>query len=432
MSLETGSITVTWEIKGVQALPEEKEGVSPKFDNERWSMVLKVGEKEGWCSFFIYAVFEEDEKDEAGNARREQEYDFEIELVDRSGKVLHSRQGASPGFRFDVLLSCVAPVSADLRKAYEGFFDSEVASDVCFSFASEASNGRHRVIWANKAFLSSRLEYFRTMFAGGFAEGAAAAARTDDGDERPAKRLKREHAVSPQPGDTPALDSSATHGQNAPLWDDDDDTLEWLPKEWLEANGPKEVEADEGGAAEPAATSDGKHLVKIVDAGFTTYRAMLFYLYSDKITFAPSASNFVVELLRKKANPPLDGDAATEEADDLVSRRAFLLAEADETQAPVESASAHTVYRLADKLDIPELKKLAFEAIEKGFTNETLVSALSVDFDEIQDAALKFALDHWNEVKASTAFDRVVKGSCAQEVEGAGEIWARLLSKLSV
>ncbi|BGP13087.1 hypothetical protein JCM10213_000909 [Rhodosporidiobolus nylandii] len=437
MSLTTGSITVTWEVKGVRKLLEAVEGTMRRITLvERSGKVLHSrhgGEIFQWSfAKSSWGWMDTVERDSVGKY-----------MIDGQDTILLrcTISAAAPFLPAPPLPSPpskVAPVSSDLRKAYEGFFHSALARDVCFVFAGEASNGRNRVIWANKAFLSCRLENFRTMFAGDYAEGAAAVAITNDEDERHAGGLKRENAVSPQPGETPALHSSATHDQNAPLWDDDDDTLEWLPKEWLEANGPKEVEVDEGGAAKPSAPGDGKHLVKIVDAGYTTYRVMLFFLYSDEITCAPSASKFVVEVLKREAVPRHDDKAATDgvqEADSLLSRRAFLLAQLGKTDSAVELASAHAVYRLADKLDIPDLKKLAFEAIVKGFTAENvlyeLISPLSSQFDEVQQAAFDFAVKNRNDVKNTTAFDRVFDfdgiASGEVDIQGAGQAQKKLV-----
>lgn len=158
---------------------------------------------------------------------------------------------------------------------------------------------------------------------------------------------------------------------------DDDDTLEWLADGWNE-----QVAADEKGEEAGGAASDGKIVVKIEDFGsvflsssrtsrvcadslilrsYITYRAMLFYLYTRTIDFTPLASSFLVELDPKSENP-------------LNSRRAFLLSKSTRTVTDIEPASAHCIYRLADKIDLQELKALAKKAIVDGFSFENMRS----------------------------------------------------------
>ncbi|BGP13090.1 hypothetical protein JCM10213_000907 [Rhodosporidiobolus nylandii] len=245
-------------------------------------------------------------------------------------------------------------------------------------------------------------------------------------EDRPAKRLKREDAASSE---------IAPVQRDATAWDDDDDTLEWLPKEWLEANGPKEVEADEGDGTGQA--EDGRTVVRVTDAGFIAYRALLFFLYTEKISFTPPASDFAVELLKSNVAVPLatnsDEDMNVAAQPATLLRRAFLLAQADKTDDPVEPASPHAIYRLADKLDISDLKDRAKEAIVKGFTVDNilyeLISSFCHHYDEIQTEALDFAWKNWSEVKSTPAFTRVLAHN--GDVDGGFEILTKLLTGLS-
>ncbi|BGP13082.1 hypothetical protein JCM10213v2_001001 [Rhodosporidiobolus nylandii] len=433
MSLETGSTTVTWEIKGVQALLEEKEGVersieSPKFDNDRWYMVFKVGEKEGWCSFWLGAVFKEDQKDEAGNTRREKEYELAIQLVESSGKVLHSQQikrDSVGQYMIDgedtILLRCTistAPflpkppllpnlVSPALVDSFKTLFEDS-SGDIRFVFENGGEEGGTREVLAHKALLTSRFPKIKTLLV------------TD-------------------PVDASSNDAAAPHALKPLLAvktlpdKDDDDTIEWLPEEWLQQHGAEDDEDDSGQSSSTIdwPTEDGKQTVKIVDFGFTTFRAFLYYVYTEQISFAPPASTFVVELVKRTSGT---GGDETDKADVLTSRRAYLLSLATEAAGPIEPTSAHAIYRLADRLEMEHLKKLAKEAIVKGFTVENvlyeLISSFSHRFEDVQQAALDFALQHWSVVKNHAAFERVVLGSCLNRIEGAGEIWMKLLKKL--
>jgi hypothetical protein len=92
----------------------------------------------------------------------------------------------------------------------------------------------------------------------------------------------------------------------------------------------------------------------------------------------------------------------------------------DKEEDAIEPASPHALYRLADKLDIADLKSLLKTTIIEGFTVENvsfgsfdrhlassayvsyhvqvlyeLISTFSYHYTEMQDAALAFALLHW-------------------------------------
>lgn len=87
----------------------------------------------------------------------------------------------------------------------------------------------------------------------------------------------------------------------------------------------------------------------------------------------------------------------------------------------IEPATPHALYRLADKLDISDVKEEAKSVIINGFTVENvsrsrfcfflrldsffdlffsqilyeLISTFSYHYSEMQDAALAFALENW-------------------------------------
>lgn len=50
----------------------------------------------------------------------------------------------------------------------------------------------------------------------------------------------------------------------------------------------------------------------------------------------------------------------------------------DKSEDQIEPASPHALYRLADKLDVPEVKKLTMLAIVKGLTVENASTSLSL------------------------------------------------------
>ncbi|GAA5971310.1 hypothetical protein JCM11641_008303 [Rhodosporidiobolus odoratus] len=224
--------------------------------------------------------------------------------------------------------------SESLCEAFMSFFEDPAASDVRSVLPATGTLQRSRELVANKRFLMARSSYFKSMFSSGFAEGAAADVESDDA--RPAKRVKREPSQA-----------------DPSVWVDDDDSLDWLPEDWLEKYGPEDNgeraaadEAEEGNGQE----NDGKAAVKITDTGYITYRAMLYYLYTERIEFTALASDFTVKLLKQdSSDKTADSDStmtsAEETEPDVKSRRAYLLAQTEKNDYPVEPASAHAIYR---------------------------------------------------------------------------------------
>lgn len=96
---------------------------------------------------------------------------------------------------------------------------------------------------------------------------------------------------------------------------------------------------------------------------YSTYRALLHYLYTDSISFSPLASTYYVAK-DYAANNSLPFPYA--------SRRAYLLAlsppsmsgiAASNESNAVAPCSAKAIYRLSDKMGLVELKERAFEHI---------------------------------------------------------------------
>jgi hypothetical protein len=201
-------------------------------------------------------------------------------------------------------------------------------------------------------------------------------------------------------------------------WLNDDDSLEWLPSTWLNKYGIETTtnsaistldsdteagseiaEAESIDAGQLLKSSSGKYrgqghrfrvrrLLLLASIGiltsllpsYTTYRAMLYWLYTNEIRFAPPASDFTVHLVSSQtsytSDNPSSSSTATETPKHDLSRRGFLLHHrkkpVDEKPSKVEPASPHAIYKLADKLDLDELKKLAQEAILSGFSVENV------------------------------------------------------------
>ncbi|GAA5900466.1 hypothetical protein JCM6882_001254 [Rhodosporidiobolus microsporus] len=437
--LKTGSITVVWTIRDFKTFLEtDVDGSSarlqsPAFDNGRWKITFKLFMPDG------SSLIELAESTGRTYGSTAQSWGWlkavgvaallqDVRFSTTSNIVCRTTVSFPPFAPLPPFCPPPPVITPKLLQSYHGFFEDPSTCDVRFAMANDADQSR--ILFANIRFLASRCEYFRTMFASGFAEGSPSPTTLASSNPRMRKRRKIDVATDP----------------TSP-WQNDDDSLEWLPEEWMASHGVPELrtedeedvgfEATEGvleqaggdGEAEAVIERGGqdkpatsiKRAITVTDAGFTTYRAMLYFLYTERITFTPLASSFTVALVTNNETGPNS------------SRRAFLLSNAKKTSDPVEAASPHAVYRLADKLDIPELKKRAKEAITSGFTTRNilyeLISTFSYHYDEIQNAALKYAWANWDDVKATPAFNRVFAG--AAQIEGGSTILAKLVMGLS-
>ncbi|GAA5971338.1 hypothetical protein JCM11641_008312 [Rhodosporidiobolus odoratus] len=389
--VETGSITVLWKVRSLGAFLEApvaadavKSSYSASFDNDRWKLSLQRSHAyPDSVGMYLNATAQASERIAGSNdCVRPGMFKWSI-----SDSLYVCCTISSPPYLPRPPLPPPSPpppmVSDELGRSYHRFFDSSSSGDVRFVFDKDV--GTVREVLANKDFLSSRSNYFRTMFSGGFSESSDASILST----RPTRRRKV---------DTPP----SLRG-----WTNDDDSLEWLPEERIDQHTPEETgelvdahEADEAIGKE----KEGKLEVNIADAGYITYRAMIYFLYTERVAFTPPASDFAVEVLsttNTATSSMVDDDPLSTVNDQTnhLSRRAYLLARTPKHNYPVEAASPHAVYRLADKLDIPELKKRAKAAIVTGFNKDNilyeLISTFSYHFDEIQQAALKFTWDNW-------------------------------------
>ncbi|GAA6041201.1 hypothetical protein JCM8097_008340 [Rhodosporidiobolus ruineniae] len=310
------------------------------------------------------------------------------------------------------LVSTLPPpaTSAKFRSTYGGFFESKTLTDVDFVFPGDPNR---RSTSASREVLAGRSEYFRTMFASGWSETAT---------------------TSTTPGGVPPSFPSSSAVPASP-WADDDDGLDWLPTDWLSRYGPREKTDGSGKSPLAIVGGSGRSQIVVTDTGYVTYRAMLYWLYTEKITFTPLASSFIVDLLRedgasveKASTSPISGDAPRE--DPFASRRNYLLRQL-ETQPwdGVAPASPHAVYALADKLGDEDLKLRAKEAIVNAYTVDNimyeLISTFTSRYDELQTATLSFARSNWDKVTATPAFERVFDH--ADSVEGGEEMRRKLV-----
>lgn len=201
---------------------------------------------------------------------------------------------------------------------------------------------KDRELWTTTSFLEQKSPYFRTLFASGCSE---------------AQKLPLYIVWS-----------------CAAIQQDDDPTAE--PEDAWEDS---DAEAERAGALGPHAASSTNvpmyHEVVVKEASASTYRAVLLYLKTGYITFAPLASN------RLEPRNAASKDCAMLHPDLL---------------PPV---SPKSVYRLAHLLQLDDLQQLALDQIASSLTiagaARELFHPVSIAYDEVREIVRAFVVKHF-------------------------------------
>ncbi|EMS23532.1 BTB/POZ-like domain containing protein [Rhodotorula toruloides NP11] len=227
-----------------------------------------------------------------------------------------------------------------------------------------------RSLYANETFLSNASPYFKTLFEAGFSKD----------DKAAADRTSTAETLPPYTFD-----------------DSDDETDGFLDKP-TSSSEPSSI---------PCKT------IKIIDTAYSTYFAVLVWLVTGKISFAPSRSS-------RTMPPPRPSSAAS-------TRSMAIKTAIDAQTVPVPPpVSAKSVYRLAHLLKLDSLASFALSQIRSQLTIEnvayTLYSDIASAYPEVQSAALDFAVEKWEKVvgaEATNEMERLAEGGEADSAMAA-------------
>ncbi|EJT98517.1 hypothetical protein DACRYDRAFT_24540 [Dacryopinax primogenitus] len=376
-------------------------------------------------------------------------------------------------------------VPRDLLNAVGAILDDPAYSDVEFVLPARANGGRARHIWANRKLLS-RAEYFSTMFSSGFAEGISV------GNDHSLSIGRSESPGHSQVDDDDSRDMTSAFVTGYPDdSDEDDDDIDDMVSEadfdesesGAETIGvPAElpdIGRDEG-IDLPGTTSlvessrsskkrkiahsshqpPGPPKTKVIvhDVAYATYKAFLYYLYTDSIVFAPLSSNFLISSARQEEAPSLrmsasaaslgllakPGEASnmksqsvpmpSSQSEGSKTRKAWVAEwQASNPDRP-GPCSAKAIYRLADKLDLHDLKARAFQHITKSLTTTNvpyeIFSSFSAHFDEVRKVEVDFFLSHWEEIKGSDAMRHIFHQIRNGRHPGFEDVWPYIVTNL--
>ncbi|BGP48814.1 hypothetical protein JCM10450v2_004690 [Rhodotorula kratochvilovae] len=221
-------------------------------------------------------------------------------------------------------------------------------------------------LWTKAEFLSATSSYFEDLLASDFAESIPISSKRRRADA-PAKAKKA----------TPAAEKE---------FDDSDDEADALVAPTLASN-----------------STDVQHAyreVVVTQTAFTTYRAVLLYLTTGHLTFAPLASSLL------PYNP-----AARSTRSEHLSR-----ALAADPPLPLP-ASPKSVYRLSHLLSLPSLSAAAL--------------GTAIAYDELRAVVLRYVVRHWEEVRASEGWKDAMARVKRDEVPGGGGVVVEVLQAVA-
>ncbi|KAJ3565020.1 hypothetical protein NP233_g7910 [Leucocoprinus birnbaumii] len=171
------------------------------------------------------------------------------------------------------------------------------------------------------------------------------------------------------------------------------------------------------------ATAKSHSTVLIRGVAYNTYRALLYYLYTDNIVFAPLSSCFVTSRLvmtspslpssprSEDTPPPPPSSRKTTYTDSATSRKEWIRDWMKHNPGRPAPCSAKAIYREADRLDLSDLKARAAHHIFKALTVENIAyevfSPFASTFEEIRKVEIDFFLKNWQEIRTSDAMKSV-------------------------
>ncbi|KLO05686.1 hypothetical protein SCHPADRAFT_839051 [Schizopora paradoxa] len=248
--------------------------------------------------------------------------------------------------------------------------------------------------------------------------------------------LNERPKLSPPPTPSQEIAEPSTEETPFPMTKDEKEEAEVADNK-LKAEGPR------------------KTIVVVSDVAYATYRAVLYYLYTDNIVFAPLSSSFNAGALRpgspasESAPPKMQSEeqnaqgggairASQSETEGsnfgLSTRRAWIKDWELNNPGRIPPCSAKAVYKIADKLDLAELKSRAFQHICKSMTVSNvpfeMFSSFSAAFEDVRKMQVSYFLDNWNAIRSAESMKNVWQQIRAGRHPGFEEVWPLIAMNL--
>ncbi|PFH53913.1 hypothetical protein AMATHDRAFT_136448 [Amanita thiersii Skay4041] len=352
--------------------------------------------------------------------------------------------------------------------------DDPLYSDVEFIIPRGSSSLRDsKHIWASRRILQ-RAEYFDAMFGSSFAEGSltgrgpiltTTASQTlstldkgftnyfDDSDQEDEDAPEGIQSLIDE-DDPEVINSMVSFASSTTSNEIDVTPVEGSRPDTVAQNLTQQVNSSSEGPIDDippdtTSTSSSKLRVIVRDTAYSTYRAVLFYLYTDSIVFAPLSSSFTssdeTSPIVTSANTSVtaldvQGSSGTAKKSTkggmppAVSRKEWIQEWCSTNPGRPVPCSAKAVYRLADRIGLMELKERAAQHIYNSLSVNNIpyevFSAFSATYDEIRKVLVDYFLSHWDEVRISKTMKTVWQQIRNGRHPGFEEVWPVIAQSL--
>ncbi|GAA6008657.1 hypothetical protein JCM11491_003384 [Sporobolomyces phaffii] len=281
-------------------------------------------------------------------------------------------------YEFNVKFKLKLGTFGTLSEGFEHHAGGFVASllthklrDVCLSFPRSG-----RCLWVDRATLERVSPYYQVLFASGFLEVTES---------------------TPVAKDRPQEERTS---DTTPPYEYDDSDVE------TDA-ATKDLSKQSAGSDSPSF-----HTVTITQHTYETYLALLCWIGTGTVAFAPLRSSFVYPV-----NPPMPMQPIPSRSDAI-----FGSFDVEAPSGPI-FVSPKSIYRLAHFLELEgDLPDLALANFRSQLTVENVIHEAYTDvaskYPEIRDAALEFAVKNWKKVVGTQAYKEVMLRGEQGELDG--------------
>ncbi|KAG0140454.1 hypothetical protein CROQUDRAFT_665152 [Cronartium quercuum f. sp. fusiforme G11] len=355
---------------------------------------------------------------------------------------------------------------------FSNLFDDPDCSDVCFVFPKRKGKRGTRTIYAQKSIIRS-VPYFNIMFESGFLESTDALSQADSvdmdgmslsptlpcptefGEDKPLLPCLfdgvDEAPVIAEDEDSLMDDSTIQGGCDEDDSDFELDDLEDSVRGVQQAadhltladvTNPSDVqqlpptkkrrfsELDSKPLMSDDLPRKGIHRIVITSSPYTTYRALLLYIYSNSIAWAPLRSNWLVVKERIETK----GRGVVPRRNVFVREQAVKFSLAL-TMNELQPTSPKSMYVLADMLQLLELKQEALEQFKRSLSVENVCLELASSFVGKYDDARKLTFEFLRNnstVTKMTSFMRLLSDGLKSLSVNVQTDFSALMSTLTV
>ncbi|KAG6878495.1 hypothetical protein C0993_005424 [Termitomyces sp. T159_Od127] len=358
----------------------------------------------------------------------------------------------------------IQTVAKSLLETVGALLDDPLYSDVEFVIPGRRGDMKAaRRILASRTLLR-RADYFESMFGSDFVEGSVDQLRTstdveptsshvdseahfvmnefeDSDDEEDETKMTGQSDPDPSSSvsvknTTASVVETQTEGSNEAETDDEQRNVR------AKLSHPSSPRSDVNKALSSRVDvlSNSRISIVVKDVAYTTYMALLYYLYTDIVVFAPLSSAFLPKAgdpITENPRPPSQSEEVSllkNSNESPTSRRQWLQRWKEEHPGRPIPCSAKAMFRLADRLDLPELKERASHHIVKSLNVENIAyeifTPFTAAFEDIRKAQVDFFLAHWKDIRTSVSMRHVWQQIRNGRHSGFEEVWPVIASNL--